>query len=302
MGRRRCSLAKVERVMIPRSFPFFTRTMPLDLPLQVVELCLAELDNDTLGLQACSLVHSSWTRIAQYLLFSQAIVKVGRDPDLYQKKMYGPITYPATRLYELALQSPYVASCIREVDYDLADAARATRTPHLQSRSVMDVLRPLVKLAELRHLRLRNRIPRTLEPSQAMDLSAFHVLNTLELSDAGLRDLKSLETIISSLPALRNLFMSMNHRYKWTGHSKDWNSTSSSQVALEHVKIRGARYGPMLTKWLFTGLLDTPTATSLVRFDTDQKERNAELDTFLAARDNMNLEFGLILRNQIYCE
>jgi hypothetical protein len=295
--------------MIPRSFSFFTRTMPLDLPLQVVELCLAVLDNDILSLQACSLVHSSWTRIAQCLLFSQAVVKVGRDPDLHQKRMYGPITHPATRLCELASQSPYVASCVREVDYDLADAARATRTPHLRSRSVMDVLRPLLQLEELRHLRLSNRIPRmkscklvTLERSQAMDLSTLHVLSTLELSDAGLRDLSSLETIISSLPALRNLFVSMNHRYEWTGHFKDWNSTSSSQVALEHVKIRGARYGPMLTKWLFTGLLDTPTATSLVRFDTDQKERNAELDTFLAARDNMNLEFGLILRNQIYCE
>jgi hypothetical protein len=275
-----------------------------------VELCLIELGNDLISLKLCALVHSSWTQIAQYLLFTQTVVRVGRDGALTLRKMHGPITHPATRLHELITESPNVVSFIRIVDYDLADAARCTRTPRLRHRSLMDVLRPMLEIKELRHLRLRNRIPGmkscklvTLDLIQARDLSHLHMLTTLELSDAGLRDLHSLQSLICALPTLRNLYFLTFRVYYWTICSRSSESVSSLPVALEHIKIYAGGYSAMEAwRWLFTWLLNTSTVNSLIKFDTDLQVRIPELDEILAAREHTDLEFSLYLRKWQYSE
>jgi hypothetical protein len=283
--------------------------MTLDLPLHVVELFLDQLSHDTPSLKTCALVHSSWAHIAQTLLFTHAVVRVGRDYALTRtNRMQGPITHPAMRLHELALDSPRIISCIRQVDYDLSDAARCTRRPlRRQSRSIMNVLRPLLEVSELRHLRLRNRIPRKvlcklrqLHPFQASELAIFHALTTLELVDAGLRDLRTVQTLMCALPALKRLSICREGKYDWGEDSEPSRLIPSSNVALEHITTLG-RIRDSTTAWLFAWLMTTPTLTSLVSFETDQAMRMQSADQFFFARKDLNIRFDLRLR-EFRCE
>jgi hypothetical protein len=279
--------------------------MTLDLHLHIVELFLDQLSHDIPSLKACALVHSSWTHIAQMLLFTHAVVRVGRDYALTRtNRMQGPITYPAIRLHELAVDSPRIISCIRQVDYDLSDAARCTRKPlRRQSRSIMNVFRPLLEVSELRHLRLRNRIPRKylcklrqLHPFQASELAIFRALTTLEHVDAGLRDLRTVQTLICALSSLKRLYICREGKYDWNEDLEPSKLLPGSNVALEHITTLGG-IRDSTTAWLFAWLMTTPTLKSLVSFETDQAMRMQSADQFFFARKDLNIEFDLRLRN-----